>query len=157
MRKQSRHASGSADTLTASFKARCLHAISPRTSRTVQRARWGGWLVWLGLLLGGARAARAESGDAGASPPSRAVRVIPKVSYEQQRTDLMLREQKLAVDPIPEGKRIAFVRVVRDDVFVKEEIWPLWFNWFHGRTRDYVVRRELLFAERSRYDDARIE
>ncbi|HEX6243821.1 MAG TPA: BamA/TamA family outer membrane protein [Polyangiales bacterium] len=87
----------------------------------------------------------------------RDVQVMSNVSYEQRRIDLILRQQKLELEDAPEGKRIAFVRVVRDDVFVKDEIWPLWFNWFHGRTRDYVVRRELLFAVGSSYDDDRIE
>jgi hypothetical protein len=78
-------------------------------------------------------------------------------SYEQQRFDHLLSAQKLTQEPLPQGKRIAFVRIVRDDVFVSGEFWPVWLNRVHGLTRESIVRRELLFAEGGAYDDARIE
>ncbi|HKO90584.1 MAG TPA: BamA/TamA family outer membrane protein [Polyangiaceae bacterium] len=130
-----------------------------RAAPISRSALWLGWLVGLGLWLSGHSGAVAQSADAGVAASSSSVPlpVLPKKSYEQRRTDLLLQQQGLVVDAAPEGKRIAFVRVARDDVFVKEEIWPLWFNWFHGRTREYVVRRELLFAEGSVYENDRIE
>jgi hypothetical protein len=67
-----------------------------------------------------------------------------------QREHLELAEQ-------PEGKRIAWVRVVRDEVFVEDEIWPTWLNWFHATTREAVVRRELLFEAGAPYVEARVE
>jgi hypothetical protein len=85
------------------------------------------------------------------------IELAPTVSYEQQRLDRQLTKQKLTEDLLPAGKRIGFVRIVRDDVFVADEIWPLWFNWFHGLTREDVVRRELLFQKGERYDEARVE
>lgn len=119
-------------------------------------------LLWAWLIC--AASAVAAQTDAGAPVPApepraalRDVQVMSKVSYEQHRIDLVLRDQRLEPDPAPEGKRIAFIRIVRDEVFVKQEIWPLWLNWFHGRTREYVVRRELLFAEGAVYDPERIE
>ena len=123
---------------------------SPRAARGVS----AGWacLVFCAFGLGLASRARAED-----PPSARTVQVAPKVSYEQQRTDRILEEQKLEVEPNPEGKRIAFIRIVRDDVFVRDEIWPLWFNWFHGLTREKVVRRELLFEKGIPYVNARIE
>ncbi len=60
-------------------------------------------------------------------------------------------------DPAPEGKRIAFVDLVQDEVFVEDEIWPTWPNSFHWLTDDDVVRRELLFAEGENYDRAKVE
>ena len=86
-----------------------------------------------------------------ASSPARAD------TYEAERTQHLLDKLKLEPDPAPEGKRIAWVKIVRDDVFVEDEIWPTWFNWFHGTTRDGIVRRELLFAEGKGYEHARIE
>jgi len=83
--------------------------------------------------------------------------LAPRVSYEQQRTDRLLAEKKLEQELSPEGKRIAFVMVERDDVFVADEVWPIWLNWFHGRTRDSVVRRELLFVDGEPFQMARIE
>jgi hypothetical protein len=82
---------------------------------------------------------------------------LPHVSYEWQRTARVLAAEHLEVEHAPEGKRIAFIRIVRDDVFVPDEIWPLWLNWFHGRTRESVVKRELLFEQGAPYTDARIE
>jgi hypothetical protein len=58
---------------------------------------------------------------------------------------------------LPEGKRIAWIRVVRDEVFVTDEIWPLFLNWFHMTTKEQIVRRELLFREGEAYTEARID
>ena len=108
------------------------------------------WLsLWLiGLLL--PQRVAAQSKELGTAQSA-------KVSYEAQRTARLLHAENLELEPAPEGKRIAFIRIVRDDVFVAEEVWPTWFNWFHGRTRENVVRRELLFATGAGYETARIE
>ena len=68
-------------------------------------------------------------------------------TYEWERTARLLASEGLTPATLPEGKRIAWIRIVRDEVFVRDEVWPYWFNWFHMTTRDEVVRRELLFAE----------
>ena len=78
-------------------------------------------------------------------------------SYEWHRTERLLRSLELDQAALPEGKRIAFIRIVREEVFVADEVWPTWFNWFHVTTRESVVRRELLFAEGEPFRDARIE
>lgn len=98
------------------------------------------WLLRLALLglLCSAASARAET-------------------YEVQRTERLMRELDLEPASEPEGKRIAWVRVVRDDVFVEDEVWPTLFNWFHATTREYIVRRELLFEAGEPYHEALIE
>jgi hypothetical protein len=101
--------------------------------------------------------ARAEPTSSEQASTPRQVQLAPHVSYEQQRVDLVLVQQKLTPEPLPSGKRITFIRIVRDDVFVPDEIWPMWWNWFHGRTREEVVRRELLFQSGDQYVEARIE
>ncbi len=78
-------------------------------------------------------------------------------TYEWQRTEQLLRRSGLELAPAPEGKRIAWIRIVRDDVFVGDEIWPTWFNWFHATTRERIVRRELLFHEGDPFQVARSE
>lgn len=78
-------------------------------------------------------------------------------TYEWQRTERLLQRSGLELVEAPEGKRIAWIRIVRDDVFVEDEIWPTWFNWFHGRTREPIVQRELLFHEGDPFQVARSE
>lgn len=78
-------------------------------------------------------------------------------TYEWQRTERLLRALSLEPAVQAEGKRIAWIRVVRDEVFVEDEVWPKWPNWFHATTREDVVRRELLFAEGEPYSELAIE
>jgi hypothetical protein len=78
-------------------------------------------------------------------------------SYEWERMQRVLQREGLEQAEQPEGKRIAWIRVVRDEVFVEDEIWPTWLNWFHATTREAVVRRELLFQADAPYVEARIE
>jgi hypothetical protein len=92
-----------------------------------------------------------------AAQPPVGLPALPRVSYEWQRTLRLLAAEQLEVEPAPQHKRIAFIRIVRDDVFVPDELWPTWLNWFHGRTRESVVQRELLFEKGLPYDEARIE
>ena len=101
--------------------------------------------------------ARAQVTAEGKADPKKLPVLAPSVSYEQRRTELLLAQKKLEQEPLPEGKRIAYVLVQRDDVFVDDEVWPVWLNWFHGRTRESVVQRELLFAKGEPFSLARIE
>jgi hypothetical protein len=89
------------------------------------------------------------------------VMLLPRTAraepYEWERTRKLLERERLELAEVPEGKRIAYVRVVRDDVFVEDEIWPPWFNYFHWMTKDHVVRRELLLTPGESFVDARAE
>ena len=75
-------------------------------------------------------------------------------TYQEQRVEAVLKRLNLKRASDPEGKRIAFVQIVRDDVFVASEVWPLWLNDFHTLTRRGVIARELLFDEGQDYDQA---
>jgi hypothetical protein len=77
--------------------------------------------------------------------------------YETQRVERALRARALEIDPDPEGKRIAFIQVAREDVFVDDEIWPTWPNLFHWLTDENTIRRELLLDVGERYETARVE
>src|SRR5690348_16566476 len=90
------------------------------------------WLVFVALL------SCAVGADAQANTQD---------SYEWERTKRLLDKLDLTVDEQPEGKKIGWIHVVRDEVFVHDEIWPEWWNWFHGKTRERIIRRELLFEE----------
>lgn len=78
-------------------------------------------------------------------------------SYENQRVQKVLAEQHFKVDENAEGKPISFIKVVRNDVFVEDEIWPLWWNLFHFFTDEDVIARELLFHRGERYRTSEIE
>ena len=78
-------------------------------------------------------------------------------TYEWKRMRATLESEQLVREMEPEGKRIAFVRIVRDDVFIPGEGWPTFLNIFHARTRERIVKRELLLGEGDTYADARIE
>jgi hypothetical protein len=97
---------------------------------------------------------------------SAAARADEQQTYEAQRADLALRTGGYVREPLPAGKRITFVRFVREEVFVGEELLvpivlppeaPTWPNAFHWLTEESVVRRELLCQEGELYDAALIE
>ncbi len=78
-------------------------------------------------------------------------------TLERRRAEEALRAAGLLPVSHPESERIAFVRIVREDVFVGGEgplSWLAFANALHTRTREGVVRRELLLAEGDRWDEA---
>jgi hypothetical protein len=87
-------------------------------------------------------------------------------TFELRRVRGALMSEGLVRDHAPDGKRIAFIRVVRDDVFVDDELLvpivlprfaPTWPNTFHWLTEESVIRNELLVRQGDRYRAAAIE
>lgn len=72
--------------------------------------------------------------------------------YERQRTRRAMDALGLRAEASPEGKRISFIRVYREDVLVEDELWPTFPNGLHWLTRESVIRRELLFEEGEAYN-----
>jgi hypothetical protein len=89
--------------------------------------------------------------------PSSAIAQAGQRTYEEIRTSLVLRELGRTPDPLPEGKRISFVQVRAEDVFVAGEPWPNWLNIFHWLTQEEVIRHELLFCEGEPYRDSLVQ
>jgi hypothetical protein len=85
------------------------------------------------------------------------------LTYEEERTAAVLAREGLeAVEPAEaEGRPIAFVRIVRDDVFVEDDGglfgWLTWANTFHWLTQESVIRRELLLEENDPYSNELVE
>jgi outer membrane translocation and assembly module TamA len=86
--------------------------------------------------------------------------------YESQQVERTLRREGLVAEPEPEGKRIAYIEVVREPVLVGDELLvpvvlprfaPTWPNILHVLTRERIVRRELLIAEGESYRSERVE
>ncbi len=110
-----------------------------------------GSLLLSGALSVAAAAAHAQRSDA---------------TYEAERAARALRERSLQPDPAPEGKRIEFIEVVREEVLQNDELLvpvvlprfaPTWPNAFHWLTRESVIRRELLFQQGEPYRADRVE
>lgn len=86
--------------------------------------------------------------------------------YESRRMTAALERHARVVEPAPEGKRVAFILVEREEVFAPDELLvplvlprfaPTWPNAFHWLTEQDVVRRELLVGIGDRYEQARID
>jgi len=75
-------------------------------------------------------------------------------AYEQETLDLVLDSRDGVVDPKPAGKRIIGIDVEVLDVIEDRDPAPNFLNWFHANSKDYVIRRELLFRRGQRYDPA---
>ena len=67
-----------------------------------------------------------------------------KKRYERDLIRWALDQRGLTEDPHPDGKRIEKIVVVRENVIAKSDPWPNLLNIFHIKTRDYIVRQELL-------------
>jgi Omp85 superfamily domain len=56
----------------------------------------------------------------------------------------------------PDGKQIEEVLIAPEEVFSPAEPWPTFLNIFHARTRDEVIRREVLVHPGEQWDPSRI-
>ncbi len=72
--------------------------------------------------------------------------------YEERLVAWALETRGREREPEPEGKRIEEVLIASEDVFAPSEPYPLLLNALHRRTRESVVRREVLLAEGDTWD-----
>jgi hypothetical protein len=73
--------------------------------------------------------------------------VLPRPTYSPYEKETIadyLKRRKATTDESPDGKTIEAVDIVALDVIEKRDPAPGFLNVFHVRTRDYVIRRELL-------------
>ncbi len=59
-------------------------------------------------------------------------------------------------EPAPEGKRIDEILIAAEEIVAESDPYPQLMNWVHVRTRDPVIRREVLLQEGELYDPARV-
>ncbi len=85
-----------------------------------------------------------------------AVALLGGPAFEVGHTVRAMHQLGLQPDPAPEGKRVAFVQVVRYEVLLEHEPFPTFFNAFHWRTTEQTIRRELLFEPGELYDAAAV-
>jgi len=67
-------------------------------------------------------------------------------NYEDRLEDWGLELYHRARDPNPEGKTIDEILVATEEVVAERDPFPNFVNLFHVKTREKVIRREVLFA-----------
>ncbi len=72
--------------------------------------------------------------------------VSAEPGYEDRLVGWALEQQGRAIEPTPEGKRVDEVLVSSENVFAASDPWPSILNVFHWRTREAVIRREVLLT-----------
>jgi hypothetical protein len=81
--------------------------------------------------------------------PSTAESSNYEARLEQWALDLYHRER----DPQPEGKRVGEILVASENIVGPEDPWPKLINFFHWKTKEHVIRQELLFAPGDPYTE----
>ncbi len=90
-----------------------------------------------------------------APPP--AERLHEYSAYETETIADVLGRMRLERDPEPEGKLVERVEIVRLDVFEARDIVPQWLNVFEFKTREHVLRDEVLLRAGDRYSQALVD
>lgn len=83
--------------------------------------------------------------------------VSQDTGYEDRLVEWGLSLHHREREPAPEGKRLEEVLVASEDVFVPSDPYPMFLNIFHARTREPVIRREVLLAPGDLWDTHRVQ
>lgn len=75
--------------------------------------------------------------------------------YEQETIEMALERHAAAIDPDPAGKRVVAIDIDVLDVIEDRDPVPNFLNIFHANTKDYILRREMLFGVGDPYDPRR--
>ncbi|MGZ3460488.1 MAG: BamA/TamA family outer membrane protein, partial [Archangium sp.] len=78
----------------------------------------------------------------------------PAGGYEDALVQWGLERVGQAAEPAPEGKRLEGVLVASEDVVAPSDPYPLMLDLLHARTRDEVIRREVLLEPGAPYSSA---
>ena len=76
--------------------------------------------------------------------------------YEDRLVEWGLSLHGRALEPNPEGKRLEEVLVASEDVFAPSDPYPLFLNLIHVKTREPVIRREVLLKPGDVWDPHRV-
>jgi hypothetical protein len=75
--------------------------------------------------------------------------------YEQETITMALDRHGAEIHPDPAGKRVVAVDIEVLDVIEDRDPVPNFLNIFHANTKDYILRREMLFGVGDPYDPRR--
>jgi hypothetical protein len=76
----------------------------------------------------------------------------PATGYEDELVQWALKLHGRELEPSPEGKRVEEVLFAIEDVFSKSDPWPELLNNFHWKTKEDIVRREVLLSAGDTWD-----
>jgi hypothetical protein len=114
-------------------------------------------LAVLASLLAAAPAALAQTGPSRQSAPPPAERLDVYSPYERQTIAETFARMGFVRDDAPEGKTVERVETVRLDVFEPRDIVPQWLNAVEFKTREHVIRDEVLVREGDPYRQALVD
>ena len=83
--------------------------------------------------------------------------VSQDTGYEDRLVSWGLELHGRELEPAPEGKRLEEVLVASEDVFAPSDPYPLFLNLIHVRTREPVIRREVLLSVGDLWDAHRVQ
>ncbi len=92
-----------------------------------------------------------------AVPPGSASALDVKKQYEEGLVSWALAQAGLERDPAPAGKVIERIEIVREEIIARSDPWPGFLNIFHVKTKDFVVRQELLIRPGDRWDEELVD
>lgn len=78
----------------------------------------------------------------------------PELGYEERLVQWGLAEHGLVLEEHPAGKPIERVVVAHENVFAPSDPFPTWLNVFHWKTKESIVRREVLVQPGTAWSDA---
>ncbi len=82
--------------------------------------------------------------------------VSQDTGYEDRLVTWGLSQHGRELEPAPEGKRVEEILVSSEDVFAPSDPYPSFLNLIHVRTREEVLRREVLISAGDLWDAHRI-
>ncbi|WP_225409186.1 BamA/TamA family outer membrane protein [Stigmatella hybrida] len=77
--------------------------------------------------------------------------------YEETLVSWGLAQHGRLLEPEPEGKRLEAILVAAEDVVAESDPYPNFLNLFHARTRETVIRREVLLEPGQPYSAALVQ
>jgi hypothetical protein len=80
-----------------------------------------------------------------------------QASYVERYEEWALVKTGYRREPAPEGKQIESIVVLSEDIVGELDPYPRFINWVHAKTREHVIRRELLLKPGDAYASQKAE
>jgi hypothetical protein len=84
-------------------------------------------------------------------------RINVHAQYEEELIRWGLAQTRLQRDPHPTGKIIEKIVIARENIIAQSDIWPNFLNYIHIKTKEHVIRQEMLISVGEPWDEKLIE